>query len=51
MKTEKTLQIGGVKITKVKNHLTYFLPSSFSGVDLVRFKEEHKEKIEQFKNS
>ena len=51
MKTTKTLQIGSVKIAKVKNKLTYFLPSSFSGQDLTKFKEEHKEQIEQFKNS
>lgn len=45
------LKIENVTIEKTANGLVFNLPSSFDGNALKAFKEKHKQKIDEFKNS
>lgn len=44
----KVLKIEGVTIRWFKQMLIFVVPKHFTGIDLVVFKRDHKDEIEQF---
>ena len=45
------LKIENVTIEKTGKSLIFNIPSNFGGVELKRFKEKHKEELDQFRNA